>query len=508
MAIAFHDVVDRREERMEDAVTTQSLVSFFDFLVADGWTAVSLDQVAAARAGGAPLPDKAVLLTFDDGYRSMYERVYPLLLAYRMPAVAAVVTSWLDVPANGVVDYGGKPMPRSAFLTWDEVRQMQASGLVEIASHSHDLHRVVLMNAEGNTAPAARTWRYDPATGQIEDDTAHRNRVASDLSISRARIAAETGRPPRALVWPFGRFSGPAVAAAEGAGFTMALTLEPEAADARQAMALHRYYPTRDPDLGTIMFNLRFAPPRRETVRLACIDPARFLTADDPAARDAVLGDLIEQVRLLGATGVILPVVDGAGVPLNGNSFGRLARQLGTRAGVEVYGGLDQAVLDQLGGSRAAELLAAATRAAPIDGFVLPAAAGMLAQAPQRASSPADRRLARTGADHALLRLFHPALTLDPRLELILAGFGTPPAFADRQILPAPEQQLKALGWRAPEHSGRIVELLSGTPDAIGQQVQRLQREGASGFALCPWHSDQASVLAPAFSSATFPWRP
>ena len=47
-AIAFHDVVDTRAERADDAVTTQSLVDFFDWLEADGWTPVSLRQVEAA----------------------------------------------------------------------------------------------------------------------------------------------------------------------------------------------------------------------------------------------------------------------------------------------------------------------------------------------------------------------------------------------------------------------------------------------------------------------------
>lgn len=509
VAIAFHDVVDRREDRSDDAVTTQSLVSFLDFLVAEGWTAVSLEQVAAANAGGPPLPDKAVLLTFDDGYRSMYERVYPLLLAYRMPAVAAVVTSWMDVPQGGYVDYGGRPLPREAFITWDEVRRMQASGLVEIASHSHDLHKVLPMNAEGSTAPAARTWRYDAATGRTEDDAAHRARIAADLARSRSRIAAETGRLPRALVWPFGRFSGPAMAAAREAGFTMTLTLEPEAADARQPMALHRYYPTLDPDLGTLMYNLRFDPPRAETVRLACVDPAPMLAAPDAAARDAVLGELIERVRLLGATGVIVPLADPQGAPVDSAVFGRLARQLGTRAGVQVFGGIDRAALTRLGEARAAEVLAAAARAAPIDGVVLPGEGGALALAPAGPPSLAERRHARAAAaDHPAARLFGAASEIDPRLRLILAGPGTPPPFADRQLLPAPEPQLAALGWRAPDHSGRIVEALAGSPAEVGQQLQALQREGASGFALCPWNPAQSSELAPAFSAAGFPWRP
>jgi biofilm PGA synthesis lipoprotein PgaB len=518
VAIAFHDVVDRREDRAEDAVTTQSLVSFLDFLVAEGWTAVSLAEVAAAGQGGPALPEKSVLLTFDDGYRSFYERVYPLLLAYRMPAVLALVTSWMDVPEDGVVDYGGTPIPRSGFVSWNEVRQMQSSGLIEIASHSHDLHRVVLMNREGNTAPAARTWTFDPTTGGVESDAAHRARIEADLARSRARILAETGQPPRAIVWPFGRFSGPALEAAQAAGFQMALTLEPEAADARQPLAIHRYYPTSDPDLGTIMFNLRFAAPRAETVRMACLDPAPLAEAIDEPARDALLGRLIEDVRELGATAVILPLLTGGttprawlpteAAPMEAHLFGRLARQLSTRAGVEVFASLDRSGLLALGEARAATLLADAARAAPIDGIVLPAE-GARDPPPPVPPSRADLRAARatSGADPA--RLFAAAARIDPRLRLILSGPATPHAGADRALLPAPQPELARLGWRNPDHAGRMVETLPlASPRTSRRSIRDLQRQGATALALCPWNPGETVHTAPAFSAATTPWRP
>ena len=73
-------------------------------------------------------------------------RAFPLLRAYHYPAVAALVGSWMeDRPggnpqpgdrAVGTVQYGDKTVPRSNFISWAEAREMQASGLVEFASHS------------------------------------------------------------------------------------------------------------------------------------------------------------------------------------------------------------------------------------------------------------------------------------------------------------------------------------------------------------------------------------
>src|SRR5216683_5458742 len=79
VSIAFHDIVDRPDQLETDAVTGTMLAQFFDWLKGTGWTAVSLDDLAAAARGARPLPDKAILITFDDGYSSLYTRVFPLL---------------------------------------------------------------------------------------------------------------------------------------------------------------------------------------------------------------------------------------------------------------------------------------------------------------------------------------------------------------------------------------------------------------------------------------------
>src|SRR5262245_12348742 len=79
VAIALHDVELQRSDLDTDAVTGRLLIQFFDWLKGSGWTAVSLDDLAAAARGLRPIPEKSILITFDDGYRSLYTRVFPLL---------------------------------------------------------------------------------------------------------------------------------------------------------------------------------------------------------------------------------------------------------------------------------------------------------------------------------------------------------------------------------------------------------------------------------------------
>ena len=95
VSIAFHDIVDKREDLTPDAVTTDQFVRFLDWLKGNGWTVLTLDMIHAAANGGRPLPERSILLTFDDGYRSLYTRAFPLL----RPSRPLSADGWKGRPA-------------------------------------------------------------------------------------------------------------------------------------------------------------------------------------------------------------------------------------------------------------------------------------------------------------------------------------------------------------------------------------------------------------------------
>lgn len=542
VSIAFHDIVDTREEMTTDAVTTSTFVAFLDWLKGSGWTAISFDDIEAARAGRRPLPPKPILLTVDDGYRSTYTRLFPLVLAYRVPVVIALVGRWMEAGPDGMVRYGDAIVPRSRFISWAEAREMQASGLIEFASHSDGLHSAVQGNPQGNMLPAAAAWRYDSATGRYEDDAALRRRVRTDLERSRALMRRELGRTPRALVWPFGRYSGPALEAAREAGFRFALTLDPEPSDAARPMAIARYFPAQAPDLGDLARNLRFletSPPAR---RLVCLDPATIASAGDALAQDAALGTMIEQIRTLGANTVLLATHVAAAdgrlaaawyptplLPLAGDLLGRLTWQIRTRGGAEVFLRLTLTeAAATLGPAEVPALVGEMVRHALADGLAIEGAGGLATAAPG-AAEPAEvwetraRRAALPmaaldPAGQVALAGMRRAETLRPGLRLLvgaeeaaLAGTWPAPA-ADLVLWSGAAEQARAAGWLAPAALSRLLLALPPAPPSRQvQAVRQAQRVGATGLGLC---GDGAAALAgaarlgPAFSAATYPLRP
>jgi peptidoglycan/xylan/chitin deacetylase (PgdA/CDA1 family) len=544
VVISFHDVADRAEDLDFDAVSTGRLAQFFDWLKGTGWAAVTLDDLTAAHRGARPLPDKSIVITFDDGYRSLYTHVYPLLKVYHFPIVSALVGSWMEGPQDGTVLYGDYRVPRSNFITWAEAREMQASGLVEFASHSYDLHRVVQANPQGTTSPAAVTWRYDPKTNRYENDAQYASRIRADLVRARNLLQANLGRAPRAIVWPFGRYTGPGLDVAKQLGFSLSFTLEAEPAYTSDLFAIHRYFPTRNPPIGEIAANLRFEPHRPETRRIACLRLDEMAAAGSAAAQDEMLGRIIEGLRTLGANTVMihayaaLPSEDAplgdvyfptSLRPMRADLLSRVAWQLHKRADTEVYlhlpldpaaAALRSDQIPQLFRDMAkytvSDGLAFNTRTLPDLPDKVPDQAGLIRA--QRAAINASQY---TGRKRLAVEAYRATEMVDPRQRLmaVMHEQEGPPAWADIGVMPPTRDasdtaklaaRLRNEGWLRPELAGRVAFSLPSRVDKQVEALRAAQQLGAATFALCPEAPalPPAPALATAFSSATYSRKP
>jgi peptidoglycan/xylan/chitin deacetylase (PgdA/CDA1 family) len=359
VSVAFHDVYDSEDQLDEDAVTTDRLINFFEFLLADGWTALTLDDIELARQGRKVLPPKSILITFDDGYESLYSRVFPLVKAYRFPIVSALVGEWMDAPMSAQVNYGGEMVSRRDFLTWDQAREMQASGLVEFASHSYAQHISLQADVHGTLTPAMATYAFDNQANQYEDITRFEARIRRDMNANNRLFLRELGKRPRAFVWPYGRYSLQTIDIARQEGFRFALNLNDEPSTADLPMEIARYLPERNPTLQTMLTDLRHEPGLPAAARIMAFDVGQ-LWSPDQAQFDRQLGALIENVRVVSPTAVAFkPYVFEAGRDfkswfsvnptaaqqnLPGN---RVAWQLSSRAGVGVYAQVSLAELLQ-----------------------------------------------------------------------------------------------------------------------------------------------------------------
>lgn len=188
--------------RFGDAHRDPFCVELKDFTRQMAWLArhecaVSFADMEAFLAGKKTLPDGAVLVTVDDGFRSLYAEALPVLRQYGIPAVAFV-------PAGEIADADREPAHASGELperrlTWSELATLSAAGLV-IGSH----------------AWTHRSLAQMPAS-EIRDQAER----------SRATLAQRTGQPVTAFAYPFGTradYNATSTQVLRESGYTCAFT--------------------------------------------------------------------------------------------------------------------------------------------------------------------------------------------------------------------------------------------------------------------------------------------
>ena len=351
--LAYHSVVDEsaaenQKHYFPQTISAQMLIKHFNWLKENGYNVISWQQVIDAENGKGTLPDNAVLLSFDDGYETMYNVVFPLLKAYNYPAVFAPVTGWLDTPANQKIPYADKMLDRSVFATWAQVKEMEQSGLVEVASHTHNLHNGIKANPSGGQLPAVIAPEYK--NGKYETEDAYKNRLKSDFARTVQTLVNHIGKKPRVMVWPYGQFNDVAVQLARQAGMPHYFSLGEKIINKVGDKHIGRLLLNAETDLNTVKNYLDGIDESKQIQRVLHVD-LDYVYDANKAQQAKNLDKLIERIYRYGVTTVYLQAFsdpDGDGVadalyfpnkylPVRDDIFGRIAWQLQTRAGVQVY---------------------------------------------------------------------------------------------------------------------------------------------------------------------------
>ncbi|SFF21020.1 polysaccharide deacetylase family protein [Streptomyces mirabilis] len=171
-----------------------------------GFTPVDTAALAARWRSGGPLPERPVLITFDDGYEGVHRHGLPALAKHGFAATLFVSTGWI----KGAYDTGGG---LDAMLSWAQVRELAAEQ-VEIGGHSHT----------------------HPQLDQLSDDA-----LRFEVLRCKEIIADELGSRPASFAYPYGYSSRRVRQVVRETGFAQSLAVGNGLARRRQGpYALHR----------------------------------------------------------------------------------------------------------------------------------------------------------------------------------------------------------------------------------------------------------------------------
>jgi biofilm PGA synthesis lipoprotein PgaB len=200
------------------SIPQQKFVEQMEYLRTHGYHPVSFDDILRAGKGERDLPEKAVLLTFDDGYISYRDFVLPVLEELGYPSVLAIVGNFIE--------YSRPAGLAEPLMSWGQIKEVSSHKLVEVVSHSYDLHKGVKYNPQGNEAAAAASVAYNPDTRTYETEEKYRSRLEADFIAQKNLFKERLGFAPRAMVWPYGRFNQISVEIAKKTGMLSTFTIE------------------------------------------------------------------------------------------------------------------------------------------------------------------------------------------------------------------------------------------------------------------------------------------
>ena len=204
--VMYHDVMKASKGRY--IVSPAQLESDVSALLDAGYTFVSPREVILYAEGKAALPEKPVMLTFDDGHYNNAYYGLPVFEKYDAKATFCVVGEYADRYSESVKSE--RDNPNYSCLTWDEISELAKGRLVNFASHSYDMH--------------ALKGRHGIMPKSGESDEAYVAALKTDTEKLQTRMEMFAGGRSEVYAYPFGLYTPLSRQTLEDLGYKMFLT--------------------------------------------------------------------------------------------------------------------------------------------------------------------------------------------------------------------------------------------------------------------------------------------
>lgn len=180
----------------DTVVTPETFENCIRTLSEAGCTAVTFQEMIDYVYHGGSLPENPVCITLDDGYFSNYEYAWPILEKYQMKAIIFAIGSSIGHKQF----YKDTSWPITPHFDWAEAREMAASGVIDVQSHTYDLHQWPPFEEGDEIRPSAL-----PLEGESEAEYAAV--LLADMEKYEAERTAELGEGFCAIAYPGGYYS-------------------------------------------------------------------------------------------------------------------------------------------------------------------------------------------------------------------------------------------------------------------------------------------------------------
>ena len=239
--IMYHSIGNDPNFYGDYIISKEQFKEDLEYLKEHNYTSILMSDLIAFVNHGTPLPQKPIMITFDDGYADNFSNGFPLLQEYNTKAIISPITSF----------YGKDVDIKEEYLTLEQARIMQESGLVEIQNHSYDLHDI--------------EKRSGVLRKLSESNTTYETIFSQDLQKVKQFYESNHLIVPNTFVYPYGKDSKGAETIIKNAGLIATLDTYPEQlntisiGDADSLYGIHRFNRPTSITTGTFFYGLEWA---------------------------------------------------------------------------------------------------------------------------------------------------------------------------------------------------------------------------------------------------------
>lgn len=206
--LMYHSILKDIKRSGKYVITPTEVEDDLKFLKENGYTTVFMQDLIDYANGNGTLPAKPVVLTLDDGYYNNYSYVYPLLQKYQAKAVISIVGTYTDAYTETKDEN-----PAYAHLSWENVKEMQESGLVEFQNHTYNMHQ----NDKGRSGCKKKRG---------ESDEQYREVLTKDIGKLQQEMQEHLGFTAAVFTYPYGSVSEASYPILKDMGFQSTLSCQ------------------------------------------------------------------------------------------------------------------------------------------------------------------------------------------------------------------------------------------------------------------------------------------
>ncbi len=207
--IMYHHMTENKNKAGSYTVTTAEFEADLKYLKSKGYSAVTPSELTDYVYSGKPLPERPIVITFDDGFESYKALAVPILQKYGMKSAVFIIGSVTDLYSrinDHNISYSN--------LNWHQVKELSDSPICEVGSHTYDMHH----NEKGERKGMRRL--------KGESDESYKTAITNDLTKLQNAFREKNINAPTAIAYPYGSYDKNTLDIIKALGFKVSFTCE------------------------------------------------------------------------------------------------------------------------------------------------------------------------------------------------------------------------------------------------------------------------------------------